>query len=202
MKNLSTILSALALVGVIVLFALHFSSNKSAAPTGNKNSAASNSAPAISRVAYINIDTFEANYTLLKAKKEEFKKRQAGMEAELQASAQRMQKDYVDLQRKYQAQQLSEGEGEAAQKRLAQMQQSLETRKQSMEQQFMKDQEAFNNNLHDQLDSFLTEYNKTKHYDYILSYSRSNPVIMYADKGLNITDDVLKGMNERAASTK
>lgn len=200
MKNLSTILSALAFVGVLVLFGLHFSDKKSAAtPSGNTTSSTS-AVNGASRVAFINIDTFEANYILLKTKKDEFKKRQASMEAELQRSAQQMQNDYVTLQRKAQAQTLSEAEGQAAQKRLAQMQQSLETRKQSMEEQFMKDQEAFNNNLHDQLDSFLTEYNKSKHFDYILSYSRANPVIMYADKGLNITADVLRGMNEKAGS--
>jgi len=200
MKNLSTILSALAFVGVLVLFGLHFSGNKSSVKTSDNSTSATTTKTSASRIAFINIDTFEANYTLLKNKKEEFKKRQAAMEAELQRSAQQMQNDYVALQRKAQAQTLSEAESQAAQKRLAQMQQSIETRKQSMEEQFMKDQEAFNNNLHDQLDSFLNEYNKTNHYDFILSYSRSNPVIMYGDKGLNITQDVLKGMNERAGS--
>ncbi len=198
MKNLSTVLSALAFIGVLVLFGLNFSGKKASVTTSETRSGSASPVNNNSRIAFINIDTFEANYILLKTKKEEFKKRQAGMEAELQRSAQQMQSDYVDVQRK--AQTMSEAELQAAQKRLAQMQQSLETRKQSMEEQFMKDQEAFNNNLHDQLDSFLTDYNKEKHYDFILSYSRSNPVIMYGDKGLNVTQDVLKGMNEKAGT--
>ena len=198
MKNLATVLSALSLIGVIVLFGLYLNVNKLAGSKSTTVNSSVSPVGAVSRIAFINIDTFEANYTLLKTKKDEFKKRQAGMEAELQRSAQQMQNDYVALQRRAQTQALSKEEGEAAEKRLSQMQQSLETRKQSMEQQFMKDQEVFNNNLHDQLDSFLTEYNKSKHFDYILSYSRSNPVIMYADKGLNITEDVLKGMNAKA----
>lgn len=200
MRNLPIALSTLSLIGVLVLFGIQLSTKKSTTTT-KEGMVVNSTAPvnASSRIAFINIDTFEANYILLKNKKDEFKKRQSSMEAELQRSAQQMQNDVMELRRKAQAQTLSEAEGEAAQKRLAQMQQSLETRKQSMEEQFMKDQESFNNNLHDQLDSFLTEYNKTKHFDYILSYSRSNPVIMFADQTLNITQDVLEGMNARAA---
>jgi len=198
MKQLTTILSVLAFVGVLILFALHFSGNKTKSSSSVIASGPITSGT--SRLAFINIDTFEANYVVLKSKKEEFSKRQASMEAELQRSAQQMQNDYEALQRKAQTNSISQAEGEVAQKRLLQMQQSLETRKQAMTESFVKDQESFNNDLHKTLDGFLEEYNANKKYDFILSYSRSNPVIMYANKGLNITADVIKGMNERAAA--
>ena len=198
MKNLSTILSTLSLIGVLILAVLFMNKSKTTMPSnttaGNNSGSTSNAA----RIAYIDIDTFEANYTVLKNKKEEFKKRQANMEAELQRSANQFQNDLQALQQK--ASTMTQAEGEAAQKRLGQMQQSFQTRKESMELQFVKDQEAFNTNLHLQLDSFLEEYNNAHHYDYILSYSRANPQIMYADKRLNITQDVIKGMNERAGT--
>lgn len=64
-----------------------------------------------------------------------------------------------------------------------------------MSAQFQDKLESFNKDLHTRLDNFLTDYTKTHAFDYVLSYSESNPVILYADKSLNITDDVIKGMN-------
>ena len=79
-----------------------------------------------------------------------------------------------------------------------QMQQSLETRKQSLTDQLVKEQEEFNKDLKMRLDAFLEEYNKTKGYDYILSYTASGSAILYANKQFDITKDVVDGMNARA----
>lgn len=200
MKNASLILSTLAFIGVLVLFGLHFSGNKDMGkhmptPTeGGKPGAGSG------RIAYVNIDTLEAHYEYLKNKKDDFNKRQASIEAELQNSAQKMQNDYIALQQKQQQGTLTQAEGEAGQKRLMQMQQSLETRRQAVTEQLLKERDNFNLEIQKNLDSFLTEYNKDKGYDYILSYSKGN-VIMYADKRLDITEDVIKGMNEMHGKT-
>lgn len=192
MKHLSSILSVLALIGVIVLAGLFFSKKE-----GMKNSSAATPAASTggtpARIAYIDIDTFEANYTILKNKKEEFKKRQANMEAELQRSANQYQNDLMALQQKAKAGTMSQEEGKAAETRLMQMQQSFQTRKESMELQFVKDQEAFNKDLHEKLDAFLEEYNTQHHYDYILSYSRNNP----ADHVCRQTSEHYPGCDQR-----
>ena len=200
MKNLSTVLSAISLVGVIILAVL-FSNSKKTSTSGSSSAAATSEGPSVaSRIAYIDIDTFEANYTLLKDKKAEFTRKKDNMEAELERSAQQFQHDLQAYQAKGAT--MSESEKAATEKRLAQMQQSLGTRKNAMEDQFSKEQEEFNKSLRSKLDSFLAEYNNTHHYDYILSYSRRDPQIMYANKALNITQDAIKGMNEQAGTTK
>jgi outer membrane protein len=71
-----------------------------------------------------------------------------------------------------------------------------------MSTQFQDKLESFNKSLHEDMDAFLADYTKDHDFDYVLSYSRTNAQILYADKGLNITEDVIKGMNERAASGK
>jgi len=192
MKNISLILSVLALAGVIVLFGMQTRCRK--APSKAGMITAGDLPAAGGRIAYVDIDTLEAHYDYLKTKKAEFEKRQEQMEAELQRSAQQLQQDYIVLQQKAQAGTLTQSEGEQAQKRLLQGQQSLETRKQSLAEQLLKERDTFNEEIHSLLDSFLTEYNKGKGYDYILTYTRSGQ-IMYADKRLNITQDVIEGMN-------
>jgi outer membrane protein len=150
------------------------------------------------KIAYVNIDSLEANYELLKTKREEFKKRQASMENELQRSYQQMQGDAAEVQKKAQANTLTQSEYDAAQKHLMQMQQSLETRKQSLTDQLVKEQDDFNKDLKARLDAFLNEYNKDRRYDYILSYSAAGSSILYVNKQLDITKDVVAGMNATA----
>ncbi len=199
MKGLPTILSSLALLGVIILFALHFRKPAASGPSGGSQTVQQSGNAAAARIAYVDIDTFEAHYESLKKKKEEFKAQQADMEGELQRSAAQMQADYENVMRKQQSGTLSEAEGKAAEKRLGQMQQSLEARKQSMSTQFQKGLDAFNDELHKSMDEYLTDYTKEHHYDYVLAYSRANPVILYGAKSLDITQQVIKDMNDRAA---
>lgn len=193
MKNISIFWISLSLMGAVVLAA----SCNSRPTTGGTN--VSVAVPPVAgganRIAYVNIDTLEAKYELLKTKREEFKARQQQMENELQSSFQKMQNDASEVQKKAQANTLTQSEYEAAQKRLNQMQQSLETRKQSLTEQLMQEQADFNKDLKTRLDAFLEEYNKTRHYDYILSYSAAGSSLLYVNKQLDITKDVVDGMN-------
>lgn len=51
----------------------------------------------------------------------------------------------------------------------------------------------FGKALQDSLDNFLAEYNKTKHFSLILNKA----VTLYAEKGMDITDEVAAGLNKR-----
>jgi outer membrane protein len=198
MKHTSFVFGALSVIGMLVLGSCNSApqattpaASVAAAPTGNNSG----------KIAYVNIDSLEANYELLKTKREQFKSRQTQMEGELEHSYQLLQNDAANLQKKFEAGQLSQTEGEAAQKRLMQMRQSLETRKQALTEQLMKEQETFNKDLKTRLDAFLEEYNKTRNYDYILSYSSSgSSSILYVNKALDVTKDVVNGMNASAKS--
>ena len=80
------------------------------------------------------------------------------------------------------------------------MQETLEKRKNALNVTLIKEQEAFNKDLHDRLDAFLKEYNADKRYDYILSYSEGG-AILYKDESLDITADVIDGMNNSQGKT-
>jgi outer membrane protein len=197
MKNLSTVLAALALLGVIILFVLRgtsASTTTARTPTTNTVSKGEGLATS-SRVAYVDIDTLEANYEYFKTKKADFTKRQAAIENELQRSAQQLQNQAADFQKKVQSGGFaSQAEAEPAGRKLQQMEQSLNTRRESLAAGLMKDQETFNQDIQNRLDSFLTEFVKGKGIDYVLSYSKSGS-ILYADKNMDVTREVIDGMN-------
>lgn len=197
MRKLSTALNIMVLAGITMLFA----NCKNGTNTANDKSGAASTNNGGNTIAYVNIDSLEANYEYLKSEKLKFEQRQEGMKAELERSAMQMRNDYAAYQRKIQAGTISQAEAQATEKRLMQMQESLKTRDEALQVQLMKEQEEFNQKLQEQLDKVLADYNKDKKYDYILSYSKGGS-IMYANKSLDITKDVIKAMNEDAKNLK
>ena len=169
------------------------SEKKPAPATGSVNS--ENATGTSGRIAYVNIDTLKEKYVLYKSKKAELENKEKAMTSELQRSGQKFQQDLLAAERKAQAGTLTQAEYEATAQRLQQMKQSLETREAALTEQLLAEQEEFNKDLQQRLDDFLKEYNKDKGYDYILSYSKTLGFIMLADEQLDITADVIAGMN-------
>ncbi len=196
MRYTSLLFSSLSLLGLLIFAGCNQAGSKQPAPV---TSAPIASAPgATGKIAYVNIDSLESKYELLKAKREEFKHRQEQMESELQRSYMQMESDAQEVEKKARANNLTQSEYETATKRLNQQEQSLKSRKESLTDQLVKEQDDFNKDLKSRLDAFLAEYNKTRHYDYILSYSYAGSSLLYVNKQLDITQDVIDGMNASA----
>ncbi|MCC7030290.1 MAG: OmpH family outer membrane protein [Chitinophagaceae bacterium] len=202
MKNISTILSSLALLGVIVLLVMKMKEQKAEkSRVVVKDQTGKEVALAGGKVAYVDIDTLEANYDYFKKKKLEFEARQKNIDADLERMASSLQNEYVALQNKAQKGELSQAEGENAQQALMKKQQEMELKRQDLGSKYLKDQEVFNKEIHDNLHKYIEIYNEEKGYDYILSYSRDGS-ILFANKELDVTQDIIKGMNSKSAETK
>lgn len=196
MRKIPSIINTVLFSGSLLLLITQFSC---------KNDTASSKTPAVSgsgkstMIAYVDVDSFEANYDYLKEQRDKFTSRQNAMEAELQRSAQQLQSNMQTADQKARSGNMTEAEFGATQKKLAQMQQSLQLREQSLTQQLLKEKDEFNEKLKKELDAFLKEYNKDNKYDFILSYSSAGGgQILQANPAYDITQDVIKGMNARA----
>lgn len=64
-----------------------------------------------------------------------------------------------------------------------------------LENELASETAKFNEALRDSLQNFLKVYNKDKKYDLILAKSGDN--ILIADKKLDVTQDVINGLNKR-----
>jgi outer membrane protein len=201
MRTASIILSSLAFIGVIILFVMQSKGEKPQSATPGSSNAATVIPDAPGRIAYVDIDTLEANYEYLKNKRAELQKRQENLQAQLERAAEQFQRQKAAFVQKVQAGQVSQTEGEATQKRLIQEEQSLQTRQQAQMEQLIKERDAFNQDLQNRLDNFLEEYNKEKKFAYVLTYAKGG-MILYADKAYDITKDVINGMNEMSRKIK
>jgi outer membrane protein len=196
MKNSSTILSLLSLTGVAILFWLFFSNSPKL--TSGSQSVSTGPLSGALKLGYVNVDSFNAHYEFVKTKNAEFQKRQTQMEAELQRSASQFENAYREFQRKVQSGAFTQTEGETEQRRLGQ----LQLREQALNDQLLKEKENFNNLLQKQLDEFLARYSKENNFDFVLSYSNSLPLILYANKSFDVTQDVIEGMNKQSFPTE
>ena len=196
MRNISTFLSILALVAVGVLYYLHFKGEKKSTPqTASKANTGSNNF----RIAYFDIDSLQEKYNYFKDVSGEMKSKEANLTSQMDALQNSYQKRMKELQDK--APTMNQSEGEAAQREVAQMQQKYQQRQMSMEQDLKKHQIDLMTDVRNKIETYLKEYNREKGYAFILSYEPGF-MLYYRDSVYDITDDVIKGLNEQYKKVK
>lgn len=85
---------------------------------------------------------------------------------------------------------------EQAQMDLMIKQQNLQKLQQEMTENAQREQMEINRKLYDAITNFLTEYNKAKGFQLILSTTLGGNVL-FAQEGFDITNDVVNQLNEQ-----
>lgn len=196
MKNISTILSIIALILIGVLFYFQFS--KGGQP--KKEAAKTDTSVAHSfAVAYFDIDSLQEHYEYFKDVSVDMKKKENAMNAELSDLNGKYQRTLRKWQEK--GNNITQADYETAQREMGLQQQQLQQRRGELEQEMKTLQVDRMTELRKQVEEFLKEYNKDKRYAYILSYEPGF-IIYYKDSAYNITDDLINGLNEQYKSKK
>jgi outer membrane protein len=73
-------------------------------------------------------------------------------------------------------------------------QQELEKLRSNLSDNLMESQKKLTEQLYDSIANYLQRYNKKAGFAYIFSYTKGGPIIV-APKTLDLTKDVLKGLN-------
>lgn len=195
MKNISTVLSIIALVLIGVLFYLHFSQKTSvkltSAPAGKTKTTDF-------RVAYFDIDSLQTHFKYFKKVSGEMKARENAMTVELRGLENSYQKKIREWQEK--GANMTQAEGEAAQREYAQMQQRYQKRQMDLEQDLQKQKVDLMTDLRKKVEDYLKEYNKDKGYAFILSYEPGF-MLYYKDSTYDITQDLIAGLNQKHKGT-
>jgi outer membrane protein len=190
MKQISLVLSIVAVSISGVLLFLHLKGNDpvkeviaSPAPvTGSNNF----------KIAYFELDSLQNNYQYFKDALNTLKGKEESMNSELASLEKSYQKKIAEWQEKGKT--MSQAEQEAANREYGQMQQNLQSRKQQLDQNINDQMNDTRKKIRDRLETYLKEYNKGKNYSYIFSDFPEG--IFYKDTVYNITNDLIKGLNE------
>jgi outer membrane protein len=190
MKQLSIGLNILLLVLVGILFYLHFDSkNKVQKPVPVSSTTTTTTG---SVIGYFEMDSLQANYNYFKDALNHLKEKEKGMNNELAGLERAYQQKVNEWQKRGAS--MSQSEADAVQRENAQLQQSYQARKQSLEESFARQSMDFKKDIKKKIETFLLDYNKNKKYSYILSYEPD--FIFLRDTTCNITSDLVKGLNE------
>jgi outer membrane protein len=197
MKKLNLIVVCVLVVAVIVLFALHFSGNKS--HVGNALSSAAGASSGTT--AYVDMDTIISGYSMYADLQSKFSEKKQLLEAEMNNKSKNYQSSVLDYQNKMQKGSIARPAAAEIEKNLAAEQQKLLQLRDQYMRQLADEEQGLKRQLLSSITEFLTPYSKDKGYSYILGNSFGGN-ILYADKAFDVTQDVLKGLNEKYKADK
>lgn len=157
--------------------------------------------PVSGEVAYVDIDTLAQQYDYCKEGQKALEAKQNAYRNQLNQKGQSLQNAMVAFQKKMQSGGFSsQQEAVNEQQRLQHQQQQLEQFQQKIEQDMQAAAANYQQVLRDSINSYLKDYNKDGRFKMILSKSGDN--ILYSDKKLDITADVVAGLNKRYSKKK
>lgn len=154
------------------------------------------------KLAYVLIDTLTSQYERCKDLEAEFNTKRANAEKEVQTQGNSFQSQVQEFQRKVQQNQFTQEQFEKEQARLAQRQQVIENLSANLMNQLQEEYQTAFKALTDTIQSFATQYAKTKGYDFIFCKSSSIDNVLYADPQYDITAEVVTALNKLYAKEK
>jgi outer membrane protein len=187
-------LNSLLVVAVAVLFYLYFSEkNRATSTAGHQSSGRDTAAQSGTlRVAYFDMDSIEANFTLFKEMEKELMKREAGINDTINQMKTVFQNYYQQLQA--QSAGLSKRQMDSLGNELGKMDMDIKNRAAEMNQGYQgfymsKQQEIVN-----LIKKYCLEFNKDGKYTYIIANEPG--LVYYKDTAYNVTGDLIRGLNE------
>lgn len=192
MKNLSLILNGVLAVAVIVLYVLHFN-NKNADQTPAEERAESQG-EIIPKIAYVNSDTLLENYDFFKDKRAELEEQQKKLEGEFQNRARGLENEIANFQQS--ANNMTISQARAVEEDLMRKRQNLMQYQQNLSTQLQQAEAEVSEELYDNVAEYLKEYGKEKDFELVLTYTKGSGVL-YASDSLDITRQVIAGLNEK-----
>ncbi|MDX2047907.1 MAG: OmpH family outer membrane protein [Chitinophagaceae bacterium] len=200
MKNFLLAFNILLLVLTGVLFYLYFSHqdkvNKISSAVSQHNS---DSARAL-KIAYVDLDSIQEHYDYYKEKTGEFEKEKETLDRSLNNAYQKIENERIAFLQKGNS--ITQIEAENFQREYTRKMEDLKNQQRNMENQIQEKGIKTMEDLKKRINEFLNEYNKTKGYSYIFSYSSSINVLFYKDTAYNISREVIAGLNETYRKAK
>lgn len=144
-------------------------------------------------IVYVNSDSLLNNYEYFKNISDRFEEKSKKAQADLSAKGTAFQREVAQYQQ--QAAGMSADQRAATEDRLARKQQELAAYNQNASSALANEQAAENEKLYDKVAEFLKGYAKEKGYKMVLTYTKTNPTVLYADESLDVTKDVVEGLN-------
>ncbi len=189
-----------AVVGIAFAFtACQNNTSKTASTTKQKDSGAT-TVDASQKIVFVNSDSLLSKYDYYKDLKTQFDGKTKSAQADMQSKTQAFQREVADYQKN--APTLAADVRKSTEERLARKQQELQTYQQNAGGSLQNEQAVENEKLYNKIADYLKGYAKEKGYKMVMTYAKGNSAILYADESLDVTSEVIQGLNDDYTKTK
>lgn len=193
MKSSNLIFNIIIAIAVVVLYILHFSS-PSVSPVFSGGSDSTHVVDASAETVYVNGDSLLENYDYFKKAKKDFEAKTARTENEITAKRTALEREFAAYQQ--QGASLSQDQRAKVEENLMRKEQELRTYSENAAAKLQEEQVKFNEKLFDKVSDYLKEHTKGKNYKIVMNYTKGTG-ILYANDSLDITNEVLEGLNDQ-----
>lgn len=147
------------------------------------------------KVAYINTDTIMAKYQMAIDMEAALQTYQKNLQKELEAKVSKFQSDYENYLKN--GANLTLTQQKQTEQDLTKRQQELPQLEQKMMLDLQERQASDNKKMLDAVYAFIKDYNKKhQNFDIILSKSYIGSPVLYIDEGMDITNEIIEGLNK------
>ncbi len=144
------------------------------------------------KTAYVDTTRLIQEYSEMKEVEADFTQRSETLKQELDSVAKGFQQEVMEYQENRAT--MSQAERQAAEQELMQKQQMLQQQQQMRSGQLRQESDVVIDSLITKVKDFVKVYGEENNYKYIFG-SNESANIMYAEEGLDITEEVLKELN-------
>ncbi|MDE7126316.1 MAG: OmpH family outer membrane protein, partial [Bacteroidales bacterium] len=152
-------------------------------------------------IVYVALDRILQEYDMANDLRSVVETKIQNIQAEVTRRGKKLEKDVNDFQEKMNKGLMTRSVAEVQAQKLDQQQQEFNSYAQQKQNEINEEQMVMMNQLADAIKTFLDEYNAVMQYSLILTNQGGAPVIA-ADTSLDITDDVLAGLNDEYVKNK
>lgn len=193
-KNLLTILT----LAILLIAGASCNDSKNDAKADSKKPAAAKTQGDLPNYRYVDIDTVLAKYNLAIDYTEEMQRLQNNMEAEAKRHESSIKSFASSMQSKYQNNQYTEATYNQDQQKIQQMQNNAAASLDKLQRSAADAAMASEKVVQDSIKNFIKSYNDAHHYEAIFLKAAT----LYIDPALDITDEVVEGLNARYNKVK
>ena len=197
MKNTLSVLAAL--VAATVLFA---SCNANAGAAAVEQAPQASQTAAAGSIIYIQMDSLINQYDMFNDLKSEIEAKVQAIDDDLRKKGNALEKSVQDFQNKLNKGLLTRSQAETQQQELIEREQSLRNLTAQKQLEMQEEEAVMIRKVMDAIQTYLTEYNKTHNYALILTTSASTNTVIVGNPSLDITADVLTGLNAEYIKSK
>lgn len=200
MKNTSLVLSIIALIAAVVFGILSLTKDGKTQEVPAEGEA-TEVAACKGDIVYIDLDRILMEYDMANDLRSVVETKVQNIQAEVNRKGKKLESDIKAFQEKLDKGLMVRSVAEVQGQKLQQQEAEFNNYAAQKQAEIQEEQVVMMNQLADAIKTFLDKYNEEKQYAMIITNNGGAPVIT-ADQTLNITEDVLAGLNEEYIKSK